>query len=415
MRKHGSPMAHCTTFDLLLVDWLYDELEPAEAARFTRHIDGCDACWRTAEAMTRIRALMRELPEQPPPEAISSRILRQAAEQVAGTRKRGLLSWLAGSLETVWAHPAAAALASMVLIAGVAGVLFTRGKLEMAAPTASPSAEGAQLEASDAPAISRERALGAAPPAPAQEVAQSSEKLAAALGEAEEQRNGASRTRGEARPDGVAAEPGRSDRVDTPESRPAPDLRRAKATELRMATESDPTQEWQSGLTDDEAGARAGSVANVGAGRVAGPAPETTASTPARAPAATPGDAAGVAPGTASAATPRSTPNGKDYGKGEGKDEDKAEDNSAGEAQPRQQARKRDERTWAESMNDALRAALRQAECARAVQIAEDIRAREPGYYRTVISNSKELAACRQRQPAEPQGQADKGRTSGAD
>jgi hypothetical protein len=421
MRKHGSPMAHCTTFDLLLVDWLYDELEPAEAARFTRHIDGCDACWQTAEAMTRIRALMRELPEEPPPEAVSSRILHQAAEQAAGTRRRGLWSWLAGSLEMVWAHPAAAALASLVLIAGVAGALFTRGKLEMAVPASSPPAEGAQLVAGDAPAASRERALGAAPPAPAREVAQSSEKLAAALGEAEEQRDRSSRARGKVSRDGVAAEPDRSERADTTKQRPAPDLQRAPATlamDLDLAPESDPSQERQAALGDDEA--RVGAVASVGAGRAAGPAPEMTASTPARAPAATPADAAGAAPTTASNATPGSTPTGQSDSKSEGKGEDKPaarregkRDGEAQRSQPRQEARKRDDRTWAETMHDALRVALRQAECARAVKIAEDIRAREPGYYRTLIANSKELAACRQ--PAEPQGQAGKDRASGAD
>ena len=409
-------MADCTTFDLLLVDWLYDELEPAEAARFTRHIDGCDACWQTAEAMTRIRALMRELPEEPPPEAVSSRILHQAAEQVAGTRRPGLWSWLAGSLEMLWAHPAAAALASMVLIAGVAGALFTRGKLEMAAPASSPAAEGAQLGASDAPEVDRDRAMGAAPPVPAREVAQSSEKLVAALGEAEEQPGRPSRTRGNARRDGVAAEPDRSERVAATEQRPAPDLWPAPATlalDADLTTESDPTQERQVALGDDEA--RVGAVANAGAGQAAGTAPELTASTPARAPTATPGDAAGAAPITASHAKPGSTPEGK----GDRKAEDNAEDKSA--EQPRQQARKReardarDDRAWAEAMHDALRAALRQAECARAVQIAEDIRAREPGYYRTLVANSKELAACRQRQPAEPQGQAGKDRTSGAD
>jgi hypothetical protein len=415
MRKHGSPMAHCTTFDLLLVDWLYDELEPAEAARFTRHIDGCDACWQTAEAMTRIRALMRELPEEPPPEAVSSRILHQAAEQAAGTRGRGLWSWLAGSLEMVWAHPAAAALASMVLIGGVAGALFTRGKLDMAAPASAPSTEGAERVAGDAPGFGLDRAMGAAPPVPERDIARSSEKKAAALGESEEQLDRPSRTRGNVRRDGVAAEPDRSERVAPAEPLPAPDRRAPDtlAMDLELAAESDPTQERQAGLDDDEA--RVGAVASGGAGRAAGPAAETPASTPAGPPTATPGDAA--APITASNARPRSMPDGAGDVKDNGKGDDKAE-GKTGEAQqspPRQQARKRDERTWAETMHDALRAAVRQAECDRAVQIAEDIRAREPGYYRNLIANSKELAACRQRQTAEPQGQAGKDRPSGAE
>jgi Putative zinc-finger len=412
MRKHGSPMADCTTFDLLLVDWLYDELEPAAAARFTRHIDGCDACWQTAEAMTRIRALMRGLPEEPASEAVSVRILHQAAEQVASASRRGLWAWLAGSLQMAWAHPAAAALATMVLIAGVAGALFARGKLDMAAPNSSMSAESAQLPASDVPAASG--ATGASPVAPAEEVVQSSEKFAAELGEAETQRDRVSRTRGQVRRDSAAAEPEGSERAATVEQRPARDLRPAPAAlavDLDLVTESDPTQERQAapdGEADDKPRDRAGAQASVGAGRAAGPAAGTTGSTPDGAPGATPGDAIAAAPTTASNARPRATIEGEGEDRGARKSDDKGQP-----AQPRQEAPKRDDRTWAETMHDALRAALRQTECARAVQIAEDIRAREPGYYRTLIANSKELAACRQ--PAAPQGQAGKNSASGAD
>ncbi|HWN67888.1 MAG TPA: zf-HC2 domain-containing protein [Haliangium sp.] len=386
-------MANCTTFDLLLVDWLYDELEPAEAARFTRHIDGCDACWHMAEAMTRMRALMRELPEELPPEAVSARILHQAAEQVAGTRRRGLWAWLAGSLEVAWAHPAAAALATMVLVAGVAGALFTRGKLEMAAPATSRSAEGAQLGASHAPAAGEETAVAAVPAAPAAETVPTSEKRAAEPGETEAQRERASGARGKVRRAGVAAEPDRSRRFDTAEQRPAPEQRVPSAVtmDLGPAVESDPSQERQIALDDEVVQDRADAEASRGAGRAAGLAGGATAS----APATTPGDAATPAPTTAANTKP------------DGNIDDKSE-----RAPRRQETRKRDDRTWAETMHGTLRAALRQQECARAVGIAEDIRARDPGYYRTSIADSKELAACRQ--AAQPQGQAGKNSASDA-
>ena len=374
-------MADCTTFDLLLVDWLYDELEPAEAARFTRHIDGCDACWHTAEAMTRMRALMRELPEELPPEAVSARILHQAAEQVAGTRRRGLWAWLAGTLEVAWAHPAAAALATMVLVAGVAGALFTRGKLEMAAPAISVPAEGAQLGASHAPAAGEETAVAAGPAAPAVEIVRTYEKRAAEPAEAEEQHERTSGARSKIRRADVAAEPDRSRRLDTAAQRPAPEQRvpGAMAMDLETAVESDPSQERQSALDDEAAQDRADAEASRGAGRAAGLVGGAATS----APDTTPGDAAIPTPTTAS--------NTKPDGKAAGKIDDKSE-----RAPRRQEARKRDDRTWAETLHDTLRAALRQQECARAVGIADDIRARDPGYYRTFIADSKELAACRQ-------------------
>lgn len=397
-------MDDCTTFDALLVDWLYDELEPAEAARFTRHIDGCDACWHTAEAMTRIRSLMRELPDEPPPEAASARILHQAGEQVAGARRHGLWAWLAGSLQVAWAHPAAAALATMLVVAGVAGALFTRGQFEMAAPATSASAEGAQLPASDAPAAGDETRPAAAPPAPAREIAQPSEKFAAELGEAEEQPSRVSGTRGNVRRDGAAAEPESSKRIARTGPGAAPDLRRAPAAlamDPELVAESDPTQERQAAPDSDDARDRVGAAASLGAGRAAG---GMAASTPQGTPGVRPGDEATATPTTAANTRSGSTPAPRN----DPKIDDKSE-----RAPPRQEARKRDDRTWAETMHEALRTALRQEECARAVRIAEDIRAREPGYYRTLIANSKELAACRQ--PVESQGQAGKNSANRAD
>jgi hypothetical protein len=403
-------MADCTTFDLLLVDWLYDELEPAEAARFTRHIDGCEACWHTAEAMTRIRALMRALPEEPPPEAALVRILHQAAEQVAGTRRRGLWAWLAGSLEFAWAHPAAAAMATLVLVAGVAGALFARGQLEMAAPDGSVSANRAQLRAGEAPAADDQAALGnaiaavAAPPAPAPEIVLSSEKRAAAPGE--EQRHPASGTRGQVRRDTAAAEREASKRLEATLPRAGLDLPQALpalAVAPDMRDESDPLQARQAGPHDDDARDRADREGGLGAGRTAGPSGGIAASVPAGASAATPaGEPDGVpggAAGDAAETTPRTTGTAKPSTGSNTKPDDKSE-----QAQPRQAARKGDERTWAETMHDAMRVALRQEECARAVRIAEDIRARDPGYYRTRIADGKELAACRQ--PAGAQGQS---------
>ena len=66
-------------------------------------------------------------------------------------------------------------------------------------------------------------------------------------------------------------------------------------------------------------------------------------------------------------------------------------------AQPRTTTRKADASTtsWVESRHAELRAALSDQQCTRAVGIADDIQAREPGYYRSRLASSKELATCR--------------------
>jgi hypothetical protein len=358
-------MADCTTLDLLLVGWLYDELEPAEAARFTRHLDDCEACWHTAQSLIRLRALMRELPAEAPPEAASTRILHQASEHVAGTRRRPW-AWLAGWLELAWAHPAAAALATMVLVAGVAGALFTRGRLETAAPSSSRSATLAQLQGGDAPVTGEPTASGDgihAPAAPAPVMVHESEKRATAPGEAGAARGPASGARGQVRRDGAATAAEDRKRLEATSQRLAPDLApvpTVRSMELAGDDESDPLNEQQQ--VSAMAGAaqeRVEAAGDPGAGRPAGAAP-------APAPSANRGE--------------------------------------SDRAQPRQAAPKQGERTWAETRHDALRTALRQQECARATRIADDIRARDPGYYRARIAAGKDLADCRQ--PADARRQA---------
>ena len=365
-------MADCTNFDLLLVDWLYDELEPAEAARFMRHIDGCEVCWHTAESMRYIRALMRELPEEPPPEAALAPLLHQAAAQVAGAPRRGLLAWLAGSFELVWAHPAAAALATMVLVAGVAGALFTRGPLKlanMAAPEASRSSESAHLRAGDAPMAGAQPVAKGEAPAPA--VVPPSDKSAEESDQLDQDRaprRRAARTRGDVRRDGAAAELEARERGEAKLHRLSPARQRASAGASGAASAGGSRREPAGAFAVTPADGLTGVP-----GRVAD-------------------DAAEAAPEPDSASTAR------------------PESNDA-RAQPRQQARKRGEPTWAETMHDALRTALRQEQCARAVRIADDIRARDPGYYRARIADGEELAGCRQ-----PAGsQADRKRARDAD
>lgn len=376
-------MVDCTSFDSLLVSWLYDELEPAEATRFTRHIEGCDACWRTAKAMIRIRVLMRELPEPPPPPA-SVRILREAAKQTERARRPGPWAWLVSSLELFRGHPAAAAVATLVLVAGVAGALLARGQLEDAAPA--PWLAGAPLEAEATPAPG-DAVAGAVPAAPEPEMDRLSKLAAAGPDRTDEARERASGTRRNASPGRTAAEPESSKRREGARQRPAPERPRAPAAQvmdLALAGESDEGKERHVG--HEQAVARAGDGSGSGAGSSAG-----LAAVAPREPGGA-AEAAAVPPITATA-------------RSEAKPDDDSE-----HAQPRQSAPRRDQRPPSEAMHEALRTALREQECARAVRIAEGIRARDPGYYRARIAGGKELAACRK--AAAPDSRAGQGGAS---
>jgi hypothetical protein len=366
-------MADCSTFDTLVVDWLYDELDPAEAARITRHVDGCAACWQTAESLVQVRALFRAMPEEEPPGAISARVLREAAAHAASRQGRGLgqlvSAWITGAFGRAWAHPAAAAVASLVLVAGVAGALFARGRLEMAAPRIESAAvhrdgdvRGEVGAIAGVTGGSESRAVVSAP-----EVVQPSEMAEAGLGDE------ASRDR--ARPSGTRAQLSEGKRgVEqarrAPPARPEP--RTDRELERGLAARAGDAEEQAALLAQDVAGEallerpadRDGEGYRGGSGAAGN---ETVVPAPA-------------------AAAPRQ----------------KAAETSAGldESEPAPpatetaDARLRTE-SWAESQHAELRAALRDQQCTRALGIASDIQAREPGYYRSQLAGSKELAACR--------------------
>jgi hypothetical protein len=369
-------MADCSTFDLLLVDWLYDELEPAEAVRFTRHIEGCDACGHVAESLLQVRTLMRALPEEQPSAGLSARILRQAVELAPANRqRRGLWAWLAGSLELAWAHPAAAALATLMLVAGVAGALFARGQLEMASPAQAPAVEHvARRELLERPSEERAGATPVATPAssttamppseqgdsldvaapvvPAPEIdAPSDKKTIASSVSAKRARPSAPATQSKLR-GGLAMEVESGSRRDMLAQRVAEPQRAPAGLAMDRAQLADERAEAAASPDGDDVGYE-------GAGASAEMRPE-----PARA-----------------AAPSEPAPTAK---------------NERERAKGRAATRKADDGAWTESMHDALRAALRDQACARAVRLADDLRARDPGYYRTHIASSKELAACRQ-------------------
>ena len=183
--------------DLLLLDLLYGELDDDERDRALADdgpntsiersegqspgaSDDASGNGRThgdlqsdLEAFSNLRALFRELPDEEPAPAITTKLLHaaalhapkssraQAATKAAtkamaadGTEKRGFFAWLAGLIQPVLMHPGLAAAASLLLIVAVTGTIYMSGKEQFAEPqlpasSPTPSADMSAAKAAD--------------------------------------------------------------------------------------------------------------------------------------------------------------------------------------------------------------------------------------------------------------------------
>jgi hypothetical protein len=142
-----------TNFDALMVDWLYDELDPAEAKSFEEHLEAHPEARAEATALKQTRAAFQELDEAEPPSSLSAILMHEAAQ--AAEPKVGLWASFTALFQPIFMHPGVSAMATLVVVVGVAGALYSRkGDVAMEAQpvavTAQPSAD---------------KAMGAPPPA----------------------------------------------------------------------------------------------------------------------------------------------------------------------------------------------------------------------------------------------------------
>ena len=155
-------MTDCQHCDALVVDWLYDQLEAPLYERFRAHLSASASCRQQVESLAQTRALIATLPSEEPSPALIQKLIHHAQKQ-ARSRHARLLTWLSSLAELTWAPPASAALASLVLVAGIAGSRYVSGRTTLSAPhgeasraaesvsatsAAAPSAPSAQTEAS---------------------------------------------------------------------------------------------------------------------------------------------------------------------------------------------------------------------------------------------------------------------------
>ena len=219
-----------------LVALVYGELDGDEERTVRARVAADPALARKLSEMEQVRSLFGSLADEEPAPRLSAQLLAQAAQSarpVGGRREAaaarsadaepGLWARLRSWMQPIIAHPGLAAAASIVLLAGVAGLLVARkgtdlGPREHAeAPATAPVAGGADGIAADQPG-GAPGASAAAAPEPTTALAP--QEQPAALDDGELAREGDLAKRGEeAQKDSVVASKTPRRRVSSSEER----------------------------------------------------------------------------------------------------------------------------------------------------------------------------------------------------
>jgi hypothetical protein len=132
--------------DALLVGALYGELSPAESSRLEAHLSAHPHDRMALEGLTRARQAVRDsrflaLLAEPPP-AISAMLLQEAARRAPKRAEAGsgFFARIVAGFSMMSRHPAMASLAIIVVVVGVAGALYLRGKDSKVAEPTAPAA-----------------------------------------------------------------------------------------------------------------------------------------------------------------------------------------------------------------------------------------------------------------------------------
>jgi hypothetical protein len=157
--------------DALLIGALYGELDGDERARLDAHLASHPQDRSALEGMRSTRAMLRDaelvslLGAAEPPPAISARLIQEAARRApVKAAGGGWVAFLSTLFRPLVASPALSAAAAFVLIAGAAGVLYTRdGGMKTQEPTVAGSRNAETTAAAPGPGSALWTAPAAAP------------------------------------------------------------------------------------------------------------------------------------------------------------------------------------------------------------------------------------------------------------
>jgi hypothetical protein len=135
-----------------LVSLLYGELPAEEAERTGARVAADPTLSARLGEMRRVRDLFGSLEDEEPPGRLSAQLMAEAARaapqqrRAAAAPEAGLWSRLVSWLQPVVQRPALAAAASLVLVAGVAGVLYMKKGEELTSTAPPPAETASELE-----------------------------------------------------------------------------------------------------------------------------------------------------------------------------------------------------------------------------------------------------------------------------
>jgi hypothetical protein len=127
----------CKHVDVLLMDYLYQELDPGQAEHVEAHLQTCARCAGELSAYERTRATMRDLPELEPPSAFDAMLLAEAAKAVRlhPDPAPGFWARVRESMRLLVLNPAMTAAVTLVVVLGVSFVIYRNSPPPKSGPT----------------------------------------------------------------------------------------------------------------------------------------------------------------------------------------------------------------------------------------------------------------------------------------
>lgn len=370
--------------DALLIGALYGELTPADEARLNAHLDSHPADKSALADLTSARDAVRDsrflTVQLEPPQAVSALLLQEASRRApakAPERQREE-GWFARFIASFARHPAMAAAAMLVLVVGVAGVMYARkGDRGQFAEqtTASPAGTSANMELEAAPSAEPaspdlvEEARALRDQAGSSFEARLEEGTA---GKADKAADPGDQGVAVAKAEAAAKDAAKAERADQPARpaiapRPEPRPTAANRTYIGVQTESPQPKDLESEADGDQ---RRKGASPAGAPGTASPRPDPAVATPA--PPAPPPPAT-RAPSRGGGATTGA------FG-----GEDQIRDNKPAD----------EESSWAREQTTKVVNAVKANNCKEAAALAVQLSNRAPAYYQQNVENDRALKQC---------------------
>jgi len=143
----------CKHVDALLMDYLYQELDPTQAEHVEAHLQVCTRCAGELSAYERTRATVRGLPELEPPSSIDELLLREATKAVRLQPEPAPGFWqrVRESLRVMVLHPAMTAAVTLVLVLGVSFYIYRSSAPPSSGPLIEPTPAPVETASTEKP------------------------------------------------------------------------------------------------------------------------------------------------------------------------------------------------------------------------------------------------------------------------